>query len=298
MKFSREAKIGVVGVIALVLLFYTIKFLQGVNPFSVSDIYYINFANAKALAKSSPVYADGYNVGIVSDIRYDYDHPGSGVVVQISVDHGMRIPVGTVAVLDEAMLGGCTLNLRMGNSPVQRFAEGDTIPSQAANGMMATVATLVPKIDSTLARVDTLLATLNMLASDPNIKAILANANALSANLDKSSQQLNTLLTNDVPTMLHTFDKAGQNITVLTDSLTQLNLGGTMAHVDATVKGLETVTQRLSSKDNSMGLLLNDTSLYGELNRTAIGAADLLEDIKAHPKRYVHFSVFGRKDKE
>ena len=277
-------------------MFYTIKFLQGINPFSVSDTYYINFANAKALAKSSPVYADGYNIGIVSDISYDFEHPSRGVVVQISVNHGMRIPVGTVAVLDEAMLGGCTLNLRMGNSPVERFAEGDTIPSEAASGLMATAAQLVPKLEQTLARVDTLLEALNTLATDPNLKAVLANANSMSANLDKSSQQLNKLLANDVPAMMQTFDKAGQNVATLAENFSQIDVNSTLAHADSTLAGLQTVTQRLNSTDNSIGLLLNDTTLYGQLNRTVGGAAALVEDLKAHPKRYVHFSVFGKKE--
>lgn len=296
MKLSRETKIGIVGVIALALLFYTIQFLQGVNIFSTADKYYINFADAKGLAKSSPVYADGYNVGIVSSISYDTKRPGSGVIVEVSVDHGMRIPAGTVAVLDEAMLGGCTLNLRMGNSPVQRFAVGDTIPSQSANGLMTKAANLVPKLEATLAKVDTLLTTLNALASDPNIRAILANANTLTANLDRSSAQLNTLLANDVPAMVKTFDQAGQHVTALTDTLAALDLAATLAHVDGTLHSVQTAVEHLNDTDNSLGLLLNDTTIYGELNRTVTGAADLLEDIKAHPKRYVHFSVFGKKN--
>lgn len=297
MNITREAKIGIVGVIALALLFYTIKFLQGVSIFSVADKYYINFADAKALAKSSPVYADGYKVGIVSNISYDYNRPGSGVVVEISVDDGMRIPAGTVAVLDEAMLGGCTLNLRMGNSPVQRYNVGDTIPSQAANGLMAKAADLVPKLEQTLAKVDTLLTALNTLASDPNLKAILANANSLTANLDRSSAQLNTLLARDVPAMVKTFDEAGQHVTALTDTLASLNLGGTLTRVDGTLASVQTAVDHLNATDNSVGLLLNDTALYGQLNRTVTNAALLLEDLKAHPKRYVHFSVFGKKDK-
>ena len=296
MKVSREVKIGIVGVIAFVMMFYTIKFLQGINPFSVSDTYYINFANAKALAKSSPVYADGYNIGIVSDISYDTQHPGKGVVVKISVEHGMRIPAGTVAILDEAMLGGCTLNLRMGNSPVERFAEGDTIPSEAANGLMAAAADLVPKLEQTLARVDTLLEALNTLASDSNLKAILANANSMSANLDNSSRQLNKLLAADVPAMVKTFDQAGQNVAALADNFSHIDVNGTLARADSTLAGLQTVTERLNSTDNSVGLLLNDTALYGQLNRTVGGAAALVEDLKAHPKRYVHFSVFGKKE--
>lgn len=297
MKISREAKIGLTGIIALVLLFFTIKFLQGVQLFSTQDTYYINFRNAKALAKSSPVYADGYDVGIVSDIRYDYDHPGTGVIVQISVEHGMRIPAGTTAVLDEAMLGGCTLNLLMGNSPVERYAVGDTIPSAENNGLMAKAAELVPKLEQTLTKVDSLLTSLNTLASDPNIKKIMANAETLTANLDQSSRDLNKLLEKDVPQMTSTFMAAGQNVATLTQKLNSLDLEGTMAKVDGAMNNVNQMTERLSSTDNNVGLLLNDTTLYGNLTRTTDGAARLVEDLKAHPKRYVHFSVFGKKEK-
>lgn len=297
MRISREAMIGLTGVIALVLLFFTIKFLQGVNLFTTQDTYYINFRNAKALAKSSPVYADGYNVGIVSDIRYDYNHPGSGVIVEIAVEDGMRIPHGTTAVLDEAMLGGCTLNLMMGNSPVERYAVGDTIPAADNNGLMAKAADMMPKLEQTLAKVDTLLTTLNTLASDPNLRKILANAEVLTASLDQSSRDLNKLLEKDVPAMTQTFNSAGKNVVALTDKLNRLDLEGTMAKVDGTMNNVNQMTQRLNATDNNVGLLLNDTTLYGNLNRTANSAAQLVEDLKAHPKRYVHFSIFGKKEK-
>ena len=297
MKIPREAKIGVAAVIALVLLYATIKFLQGVNLFSTQDTYYINFRNAKALAKSSPVYADGYDVGIVADIRYDYDHPGTGVIVQIAVEHGMRIPAGTTAVLDEAMLGGCSLNLHMGNSPVERYSVGDTIPSGENNGLMARAAEMIPKLEATLAKVDTLLTTLNKVVGDPHIQQVLANAEALTANLDQSSRQLNQLLSRDIPQMAQTFNQAGQNVVTLTDNLNHLDLETTMSRVNQTLADVNQTTARLTSTDYTVGLLLNDTTLYHDLNRTATGAADLLEDFKAHPKRYIHFSVFGKKDK-
>lgn len=297
MSISREVKIGLTGIIALVVLFLIINFLQGSSLFSTQDTYYINFRNAKALAKSSPVYADGYNVGVVSNIHYDYDHPGSGVIVEISVEHGMRVPAGTVAVLDEAMLGGCTLNLLMGNSPVERFAPGDTLPSEANNGLMSRAAELLPKLEQTMAKVDTLLTTLNTVAGDPNIRAILSNTNELTANLGQTSRSLNQLLEKDVPAMTQTFNQAGQNVVALTDSLRQLDLAATLAKVNGVVSNVDQMTARLNSKDNNVGLLLNDTTLYGNLTRTTLDAARLLEDLKAHPKRYVHFSVFGRKEK-
>ncbi|MBO4802077.1 MAG: MCE family protein [Bacteroidaceae bacterium] len=296
MKISREVKLGLTGIVALVLLFFTIKFLQGVKLFTTQDTYYINFSNAKGLAKSSPVYADGYNVGIVSSLVYD-NNPGGGVIVEISVEHGLRVPQGTVAVLDEAMLGGCTLNLHMGNSPVARFNVGDTIPSAANNGLMARAAEMIPQLEQTLAKVDTLLASLNTLVADPNIRQILANANTLTANLDRSSRDLNRLLEQDVPQMTQTFDKVGQNMVALTDSLRQLDLKGTLAKVDGTMGEVHQMTERLNSTDNNVGLLLNDTTLYGNLSRTTAASAALLEDLKENPKRYVHFSVWGKKDK-
>ena len=297
MTISREVKIGVSGIIALVLLFFTIKFLQGVSLFHTQDIYYINFRNAKALAQSSPVYADGYNVGIVSDIRYDYDHPGQGVIVEISVEHGMRIPIGTTAVLDEAMLGGCTLNLLMGNNPKERLNIRDTIPSGENNGLMAKASEMIPKLEQTLAKVDTLLTTLNALASDPNLQKILSNAEQLTANLDQSSRSLNQLLKQDMPQLTQTFNRTGENLNQLTEKLNSIDINSTMAKVDATLASVEQTTARLNSTDNNIGLLLNDTALYSNLNRATNDASLLLEDLKTHPKRYVHFSIFGKNNK-
>ena len=298
MKLPREAQIAINGIAAIAILYFIIMFLQGVNIFSNKDTYYIKFQNAKALAKSSPVYADGYNVGIVSDIFYDYNNPGTGVIVKIAVENGMRIPFGTTAALDEAMLGGCTLNLMMGNSPVERYQVGDTIPAADNNGLIAKAAGMIPKLEATLSKVDTLLMTLNRVVSDPNIQQILANAEALTANLDNSSRDLNRLLEKDIPQMAQTFDQAGKNIVTLTEKLNRIDLEGTMAKVDGAVNNLNKTTERLNSKDNSIGLLLNDTTLYSGLNRTVNGASALVEDLKANPKRYVHFSVFGRKEKK
>ena len=298
MKLPREAQIAINGITAIAILYFIIMFLQGVNIFSNKDTYFIKFQNAKALAKSSPVYADGYNVGIVSDIFYDYNNPGTGVIVKIAVENGMRIPYGTIAALDEAMLGGCTLNLMMGNSPVERYQVGDTIPAADNNGLMAKAAGMIPKLEATLSKVDTLLMTLNRVVSDPNIQQILANAEALTANLDNSSRDLNRLLEKDIPQMAQTFDQAGKNIVTLTDKLNRIDLEGTMAKVDGAVNNLNKTAERLNSKDNSIGLLLNDTTLYSGLNRTVNGASALVEDLKANPKRYVHFSVFGRKEKK
>ena len=135
---KTEVKIGLVGVISLVALYLGLNFLKGANLFSSSEVYYISFSNTKGLTKNSPVYADGYKVGVVSNIQYDYSHPGE-VVVEISTDKGLRIPKGSTAQLDEALLGGCTLNMLLATNLREAFHPGDTIKGSDVSGLMQKV---------------------------------------------------------------------------------------------------------------------------------------------------------------
>lgn len=292
----KEVKIGLTGVAALMILFFGIKFLKGANLFSSSSTYYIRFSNAKALSKNSTVYADGYNVGTVSDIIYDYDHPGQ-VLVEISTARDLRIPRGSSASLDEAMLGGCTLNMLLATNPREAYQPGDTIMGNDAGGLMAKAADLMPKVDQVLARVDTLLATLNTLASDPNLPLILQNAQAITANLNESSVELKRLLARDVPAMTRTFNQAGENVVTLTQNLNNLDLQATMDSVNCTIGNVNRMVAQMQSTDGTLGLLMKDPGLYNNINHTVQSADSLVSDLKAHPKRYVHFSVFGKKDK-
>lgn len=292
----REVKIGITGIVALVLLFFGMKFLKGVKLFDNSVSYYIAFKDAKALSKSSTVYADGFNIGIVSNVSYDYNHPGN-VVVEISVNKNVKIPHGTIAALDEAMLGGCTLNMTMGPNPADRYMPGDTIIGATANGLMSAAADVMPKVEEVLAHVDSLIQTLNALAASPNIPQVLSNAEQITANLNQSSVQLNSLLKNDIPHLTSTLNKVGDNAVTLTDNLNALDLQGTLGKVNTTMNNVQAATDKLNSGEGSLGLLLNDTSLYGNLNTTVNSATNLLEDLKENPHRYVHFSLIGKKAK-
>lgn len=292
---KTEAKIGLTGVIAIVALFLGIKFLKGVNLFSSSKVYYISFSNTKGLAKSSSVYADGYKVGIVSDIRYDFLHPGN-VVVEISTEKGLRIPKGSTAQLDEALLGGCTLNMMLATNPSEAYQPGDTIPGTDVSGVMKKVGAMVPQLEQVVAKVDTLVATLNKLVSDPNLPLIIQNAELVTENLNKSSEQLNTLLRNDIPRLTGTFTKAGENVTTLTDKMNQLDLQATLDSVNQTISSVHSMMEQIQSPKGTLGKLINDPSMYDNLNHTVQSADSLVTDLKAHPKRYVHFSVFGRKE--
>ena len=282
--------------IALVALYLGINFLKGVNLFKSNEVYYITFSNTKGLAKSSAVYADGFKVGIVSDITYDYQHPGE-VVVEVSADKGLRIPKGSSAQLDEAVLGGCTLNMLLATNLTEAYHPGDTIRGNDVSGLMAKVGGMVPQLEQVVAKVDTLVATLNLLLSNPNLPLIIQNAELVTENLNKSTEQLNTLLRNDIPKMTGTFTRAGENVAQLTDKMNQLDLQATLDSVNQTISSVHSMMEQIQNPNGTLGKLMSDPSVYDNLNHTVQSADSLVTDLKAHPKRYVHFSVFGKKDK-
>ena len=294
--FTREVKIGLAGILALSVLFLGINFLKGINLFKPSNFYYVEFSDIKGLAKSSPVYVDGYNIGVVSNILYNYSAPGH-VLVEIKVDDELRIPKGSSAELISEMLGGCTMNLLMANNPRERYQPGDTIQGSAHMGLMDKAEVLVPQVEQMMGKIDTLLTTLNKLAADPNLPAIMQNTKEITENLNTSTSKLNLLLANDVPQLTHKLNKVGDNVILLTDNLNKLDLQSTLSKVDTTMFHVQTLATKLNSKNNNIGLLLNDTALYYNLNHTIGSANSLLLDLKNHPKRYVHFSIFGKKDK-
>lgn len=304
--FTKEVKIALAAIVAIVILFYGINFLKGFNLFSSKDVYYVDFRNVSGLTTSCPVYADGYSVGIVTKIDYDYQESGH-VKVTIEVDKGMRIPKGSSVELATDMLGNTKLNLLLANNPRERYEPESSIPGGTKTGLMDEASAMVPVLQQMLPKVDSILTSVNALLKDPALANTLHNAEATTDNLDRSSRQLEILMTTlnrEVPTLTHKLGRVADNAEVMTAKLSALDFAGTMSNVnhtigqvDTTLFHIQTLTERFHSKDNTVGLLLNDPALYNNLNETSKNASALLKDLKEHPKRYVHFSLFGKKDK-
>lgn len=284
---------GVAGVIALLMAVFGLHYLKGINLFKPSSYYYVSYANINGLAKSSPVYADGFRVGIVRDIYYDYEHPGH-VTVEVEMDTDMRVPKGSKAELVTEMLGTVKMNLLLANNMREAYQVGDTIPGVVNNGLMDVVGqTLMPMVP----KLDSILCSLNQLLADPNIKETLKSTRQTMANLEATSAQLRNLMAHDVPQLTGKLNRIGDNFVVISEQLKDIDFAATFAKVDETMANLKGVTEQLGRKDNTIGLLLHDPSLYQSLNATGANAAALLLDLKEHPKRYVHFSLFGKKEK-
>lgn len=297
--FTKEVKIALVTIAGVVILFFGMNFLKGLNLFSSSNEYFIEFKNISGLSSSSPIYADGYRVGTVKDIIYDYtnEHPTR---VKIDIDKQMRIPLGSSAEIETDMLGNVKINILLANNPRQRIEPGGIIQGNANNGTMGQIADMLPAVQQILPKLDSIMTSLNLILGDPSIRQSLHNIEGITADLTVSAKQLNTLmgtLNHNVPTMLSKADGVLDHTNQLTANLASVDVAATMREVDETIANVKALTAKLNSNEGSLGLLMNDPSLYNNLNATMTSADSLLINLREHPKRYVHFSLFGRKDK-
>lgn len=297
--FTKEVKIALVALVGAVLLFFGMNFLKGLNIFASTSDYFIEFKDISGLSSSSPIYADGYQIGTVKDVIYDYsgEHPTRVVV---AIDKDMRIPVGSTAEIVSDVMGNIKINILLANNPRERVMPGGTIAGDVDGGALGKVAAMVPTIEKMLPKLDSILTSVNTLLADPALAQSLHNVQTITDNLTTSSAELNTLMkqiNRNVPTMMAKANSVLDNTDKLTGNLAALDLQSTKQQVDQTIANVQQLTAKLNSKDNTLGLLMNDASLYNNLNTTMRSADTLLVNLREHPKRYVHFSIFGKKDK-
>ena len=310
MKIKNEVKIGIVAAIGVMLLFFGMTFLKGLDIFSSDNQYKMKFSDITGLSASSPIYADGYRVGTVKAIDYDFNRQGD-ITVDVGINKDMQIPEGTRAEIVSDLLGNVQVNLLMDRSVEKMLAPGGIIDGTINDGAMGQVKDMVPAIKKMLPKLDSILVSVNTLLADPNIPATLHNVNLISSDLTNSTKQLNLLLAQlnaRMPQLLGKSDKLLDNasstmvsantmIGSLNGKVDSLDMAQTMQKVQHTLDNVQQLTDKINNSNGSLGLLINDNKLYDNLNNTVRDADSLLTNLKAHPKRYVHFSIFGKKDK-
>ncbi len=291
-KFTKEAKIGIVSIVSLALLYIGINYLKGINLFKPVNHYEVVFTNVKGVTISSPVYIDGFKVGLVRDIKYDYDKMDK-ITVDISLEDEMRINKGSYITIVNSFLGGSELHIHL-NKYVNEFLKpGDEIEGRMAEEMMQSVQEkILPSVEAMLPKIDSILGGLQTLINHPALEQSLDHVEKTTANLETSTRQLNRMLANDVPEIVSGLKTITANFSDVSSELKTLDLQTTVESINATLASLKVTTEKFNSTDNSIGLLLNDRALYDNLNSTADNASKLLLDLREHPKRYVHFSVF------
>lgn len=295
--FTKEVRIALIAIVAIVVLFVGMQFLKGMSLFSSNDVYYVAFSDVSGLSASSPVYANGYRVGVVQGIEYNYERPDH-IVAAVDLDPKLRLTSGSHAEIVSDFLGNVRLELRLGPMDSPLLQRGDTIEGSMEQGLMSQASAMIPQVQALLPKLDSILTNITALTADPALANTLHNAEAISSQLTRTSQQLTRLtsqLNHELPQLT---EKAGgvlTNTETLTSQLSQMDFAATMQRVDATLANVQQITAALNSRQGTAGMLLNDANLYENINATMRSLDSLLTDFKQHPRRYINVSVFGRK---
>ena len=248
---------------------------------------------------ASPIFANGYRVGVVEDVVFDYENTNE-IVATIDVDTELSVPKGSRAEIATDLMGNVKVLLVLGNAADGMVAPGDTITGGQQVGAMGKAADMIPAVQQMLPKLDSILASVNTLLADPAIANSLHNVDQITADLTRTSHDLSLLtaqLNRQMPQMLQNADGVLANTNQITKDISNMDFAATMTSVNTTLKNVEQMTAALNSREGTLGLLMRDPSLYYNLNSTMMHADSLMLDLKQHPKRYVHFSVFGKKDK-
>lgn len=297
--FSKEVQIALVAIVGIIVLFFGMKFLKGMSLFSTDDSYYVEFDDISGVSASCPVYANGYRVGVVEDVIFNYDNQEK-IVAVLGLNKQLRLPKASTAEIASDLLGNVKLELKFGPNPVDIMEPGDTLSGKKQGGALAKAADMLPQFEKMLPKVDSILASVNMLLMNPAIANSLHNVDQITAHLVTTTNELNRLtasLNQQMPGTLTKVDGLLDNTTTLTKNLSELDIAMTMAKVNSTLQNVEQMTAKLNSNEGTLGLLMRDQELYRNMASTMGHVDSLMIDLKQHPQRYVHFSLFGRKNK-
>ena len=284
-------------IIGIVVLFFGLNFLKGLNPLSSENTFYVAFKDISGLSSSSPIYVNGYRMGVVKGVEYDYSRPDL-IVATVGLNKQLAVPKGTRAEINADFLGNVKLELLLGDASAGMMAEGDTIQGGMREGALDKAAQMVPQVQQMLPKLDSILGSVNALLADPALAQTLHNTEELTARLATASsdlRQMSAVMARQLPSMMSRADGVLANADSLTGQLAAIDLQGTMHKVDALLANIEQITASLNQGQGSIGLLLRDRGLYDHLNATMRDVDSLLIDFKAHPRRYINVSVFGRK---
>jgi len=299
--FNKNVKIALTVLAALCLLFWGIEYLKGINMFKPANYYYADFENVDGLLEAAPISVNGFQVGQVREIKYDYGK--NSIKVLLSMNKGLQIPEGSSVSMTKGLMGGASLVLNMGDASNGILPVGSNLPVSSIPGLLDKVQTeVLPQVDNILPKVDSIMGNVNGLTGDPALAASLARLDAITTQLARSAQQLNTLMVslnravpgvmNDVNGITTNLTGATGNLTDLSVSLKQMPLDSTINMLNATLANLQAVSKQLGDKNSSLGKLMNDDGLYNSANHAIASLDSLINDIKANPKRYINVKVF------
>jgi phospholipid/cholesterol/gamma-HCH transport system substrate-binding protein len=312
MKISNEVKVGAVALVTIVTFIWLFNFLKGKDFFKSTANYYSVYDNVGGLAESSPVEINGYKVGVVQSIDF-LDATSGRLLVVFSVSKDFKLPVNTIAeILPTSLIAGMKAQFVYGEGP-GFYTDGDTIPGKLSESLLTTLDDVIEPIKvKVLAMVTVLDSVINSINDviDPEFKQ---NLSGTMAHLDNTTGSLDRILGSKEAELKKTLDNITRfsnmlsantpklnntftNLESITDTLAAADLYNSISNLKASLEKASTLIENLNEGKGSAGQILTNDSLYTNLNNSLGSLNLLLEDVKTNPKRYVHFSLFGKKN--
>jgi phospholipid/cholesterol/gamma-HCH transport system substrate-binding protein len=312
MKIRTEIKIGLIVLITLAFIVWGINYLKGRNVLKRSDVYYAVYNDIAGLKMSASVILSGYKVGMINDIAFMNKNLDK-VIVAFYVNSEYKIPVGSIAQIYSSDIMG-NMVIRIIPTKEKRYYEiGDTLASAVEEGIVDKIQSQIkPLLVSTqdvILHIDTMISSINNVL-DPEtqkkLKESVSNLESASSSLSQhlspggtldktfvSLEEFTLMLDNNKDKLSNAFG----NLESISDSVANANLKQTLSNIDITFNETRKFLEKINKGEGSLGLLASSDSLYNNLQNASANLSFLLDDMNKHPKRYVHFSVFGKKDK-
>ncbi|MFV8225785.1 MlaD family protein [Christiangramia aquimixticola] len=305
MRYTREVKTAVLAIVAIVILVFGYSFLKGENLLAENRIFYAEYNDVEGLSPSSDVTINGLKVGQVSKIQFK-DNSGT-LVVSFTVKNDFKFSKSsTVNIYGGSIIGGKSLAIVPDYDKSVPWAEsGDTLKGNKEEGIMELVndklTPLQNKLENTIVSADSMLTAITQILDDTtrnNIRGTFKNLDATVASFKVTADELQGIVKGNSQKLDRTFtnlDEMSTNMNKFSDTLSQMNIGKITSDLEKVIADFEGITNKLNSKNGTAGKLINDDAVYNNLDRATKQLEQLLQDIKLNPKRYVHFSVFGKK---
>jgi phospholipid/cholesterol/gamma-HCH transport system substrate-binding protein len=303
-KISKEAKTGLLAVFAIATFILGYNYLKGINFFKSDRTFHAVYDNVEGLGLSSDVTINGLKVGKIQEITI-LEHNAS-LLVTFTVESDFQFSKTSIArIYGGGIIGGKSLAIIPDFESNNLAKSGDTLVGNIEEGIMELVndrlTPLQQKIEATVVSADSLITSFNLVMNketQEDLRQTMKNFNETSGSLKNSSVALEDLLVKNKSKLNNTFenlDKTAAKFATLSDTLSRIEFGSMVKEIEKTIANLNTFSEKLNSEEGNIGRLLHDDELYKNLDGATRQLEELLQDIKLNPKRYVHFSVFGKK---
>lgn len=300
---KKELRAGILAIVAVAMLIFGYNYLKGNNLFNDSRVFYAVYDDVEGLSASAPITINGFQVGNVSDISF-LDNSGK-LLVTLNVDHDFQFSKSSEAkIYGGGLIGGKTMTIVPNMDDSEIAESGDTLKSSVDEGLIELVneklSPLKDKIENAVVSIDTLVSSVNfILDSDTkaSVKTSFAELNETLISLNNASQEIEKVVgsnSGDIDQTIKNFKNTSENLSKVSDTLSQIEFNRIVASADETLMKFKQISQKLEEGEGSLGKLLEDEQLYNNMENATKELEELLRDIKENPKRYVHFSVFGK----